>query len=97
MTPDQFLDTVRTYCHRFNASITSYYRTPLHNTHVGGVRYSAHQVWLAVDVVYDDGTNLNGADEWASALGLEILHEPDHDHIQPKNWASRFPSRETPP
>lgn len=86
MTPHDFLDALQQYDTLYPFSVTSWKRTPTHNAAKDGVRYSGHKVWLAVDVIYDDGVNLNGASEWAARLGLRRIAENDHDHLQPLDW-----------
>lgn len=87
MTPDEFRLKLQIYCTLTGASVTSYGRTTFHNRQVGGVLYSAHQFWLAADVVYDAA----GSDDWrnkiAARLGLRRLVETDHDHLQPIDWS----------
>jgi hypothetical protein len=82
MTPVEFFDALRTYCGATNASITSYGRTPNHNRKVGGVPTSKHQTWLAADVVYDTPILLPTRTALAGHLGLRLLDESDHDHLQ---------------
>lgn len=87
MTPEDFRVALQIYCTLTGASVTSYGRTTFHNTQVGGVLFSAHQFWLAADVVYD----APGTDDWrnqvATRLRLHRLVENDHDHLQPVDWA----------
>jgi len=87
MTPGQFADALMAYCAATGGSITSWGRTVKHNAKVGGVVDSAHLLWIAADVVYD----ANGApppgvlpirESLAHRLGLTLIHEGDHDHVQ---------------
>ena len=82
MTPTEFVDALRTYCFRFGGSVTSLGRTPAHNVAVGGVADSLHQVWLAGDVVYDAPQPLEARERTAARLGLRLVPESDHDHLQ---------------
>lgn len=90
MTPSEFHDRLRAYCGRFAASVTSSGRTVTHNRIVGGVERSAHLFWLAADVVYDHTleavATLEERAEIARRLGLKLIHENDHDHVQPLDW-----------
>jgi hypothetical protein len=80
--PD-FCLKIREYCHVTGASVTSWIRTPMHNAVVGGVPASRHLLGLAVDVVYNlptpEGVTRQGA---ADALGLHLIIEHDHDHVE---------------
>ena len=90
MTPHDFLDALRTYCALTGASVTSYGRTPGHNADpkIGGVKNSAHLYWLAADVVYDPPVPIPSVrTERARRLGLWLLAEGDHDHLQPLEWS----------
>lgn len=82
MTPLEFADALRAYCARTLGSVTSWGRTPAHNTAVGGVAGSLHQLWLAGDVVYDKPLLLEVRQQAASRLGLRLVPESDHDHLQ---------------
>lgn len=86
MTPYQFFDAVRSFCTVLNGSVSSYGRAKAHNVAVGGVKYSAHQVWLGADVVYDTLPAIEERSEWAARLGLKLVVENDHDHLQPLEW-----------
>ncbi len=83
-----FLDALRSYCAALGASVTSYGRTTAHNHAVGGVEYSPHRVWLAADVVYDTPPSLAERQELARRLGLMLIVEGDHDHLQPLGWSA---------
>lgn len=82
MTPAEFLDALRAYCAATSGSVTSYGRTPKHNHAVGGVAASAHLLWLAADVVYDPGTDRATRGPLAERVGLVLIIEDDHDHLQ---------------
>lgn len=86
MTPPDFYCRVLFYCTLARASITSSFRTAHHNEQVGGVPHSAHLVGLAADVVYDGTPPEKERREWAERLGLKLIVEGDHDHLQPPDW-----------
>jgi len=75
-----------TFCDLTGGSVTSWKRTVRHNTEVGGVPNSAHLYGLGFDVVYDARPPLAATMERARRLGLKLIREDDHDHIQPWNW-----------
>lgn len=84
MSPADFWNALVLYCLCTDGSVTSYLRTPKHNELVGGVPDSAHQIGLAADVVYDDLTELPESKRlrMAERLGLELIIEGNHDHLQ---------------
>lgn len=82
MTVTEFADALRSYCGAMNASVTSWGRTLMHNKKVGGVPDSAHTIWKGADVVYDSPKDLSVKGPIAKRLGLMIIVESDHDHIQ---------------
>lgn len=88
MTIGEFAEAVATYCLIHGGSITSWGRTTIHNKVVGGVPGSAHRFWRGADVVYDDfnTTKDQARVEYAARLGLKIIIEGDHDHLQPIDW-----------
>jgi hypothetical protein len=80
-------EAILRYCRTTDASVTSGYRTELHNGALkGSVPDSPHTRGLAADVVYDHPGVATTRETFASDLGLEIVHESDHDHLQPKGW-----------
>ena len=66
----------------FPASITSWYRSPKRNKRVGGAASSMHLLGLAVDVVLDSREDVNSFTLLAKRMGLWVLDEQDHIHIQ---------------
>lgn len=86
MSPADFRACVMSYCFAMGASETSGLRTTAHNAAVGGVAGSAHRFGLAVDVVYDRTPDEASAKLWAQRLGLRLIRETDHDHLQPWEW-----------
>lgn len=87
MTTGEFYERAKTYAMLTNASGTSAGRTEKHNKDVGGVPYSAHRFWLAQDLVYDGPAPPDG-DIIAQRLGLKLIREGDHDHLQPLDWVA---------
>lgn len=89
MTIGEFAEVVNRYAALTHGSATSWFRTLAHNLKVGGVAHSAHVVGLACDVVYD-GVPMAVAErvEWARRLGLRLIVESDHDHLQPLDWTA---------
>lgn len=83
MSPLDFHSLLMAYCMATGGSVTSYGRTLAHNAAVGGVSDSAHLIWTAADVVYDSGMAADpNRDALARRLGLMLVHEGDHDHVQ---------------
>lgn len=81
-----FAQQVIDYVSHFHGSVTSWIRTPEHNRAVGGVETSPHIFGLGADVVYDAVPELAAAQAFAAALGLHVVREHDHDHLQPVDW-----------
>lgn len=86
MTITEFAQRLSTYCFLTRASVTSWGRTEARNRAVGGVPYSAHRFFLAVDLVYDVELPLEERKVTAERLGLRLIAEDDHDHLQPIVW-----------
>lgn len=86
MTHTDFETAVEHYCALTCASVTSGRRTYRHNLKVGGVAASPHLFNLARDVVYDYELPRELREEWARRLGLRLIVEGDHDHLQPWDW-----------
>jgi hypothetical protein len=87
MTVGEFAEAVRAYCLIHGGSVTSWGRTTEHNAKVGGVPGSAHRFFLGLDVVYDaPAPHDHTRDSDAARLGLLVIHEGDHDHLQPGDW-----------
>lgn len=86
MTRAEFNDAADAYCARFSASSTSGQRTPKHNANEGGVAHSAHLFGLARDVVYDEPQDPHARAADGLRLGLRVIIESDHDHLQPWDW-----------
>lgn len=86
MTTGEFAEAAKTYCMLMDGSVTSFGRTVTHNHNVGGVKFSAHRFWLGLDVVYDIPLPEADRIETARRLGLKLIAEGDHDHLQPLDW-----------
>jgi len=86
VTRGEFAEAIYTYCTMLGASATSALRSKHHNQLVGGVAHSAHLVGLAQDVVYDATPPQGERENWAARLGLRVVIEDDHDHLQPADW-----------
>jgi len=78
----RFTEKVGALMGAYPASITSWYRSPKRNKRVGGSSTSLHMLGLAVDVVLDSRTDLEGFTALAKRLRLWVLDEQDHVHIQ---------------
>lgn len=66
----------------YEFSVTSWWRSKAHNAAVGGVRTSRHLVGLAVDIVLDNADDRSALRQTALELGLQVIDEGDHVHIQ---------------
>lgn len=69
-------------CDTYQASVTSWKRTPARNADLGGRADSFHLDGLAADLELDDGTQAPALVEEARALGLDAVDEGDHVHIE---------------
>ena len=86
MTPHEFLDALMSLAGRHRFRETSGYRAPASNAAVGGKPFSAHQYWLGRDVILEEGEKAEEFKESARRLGLFVLDEGDHFHLQPRDW-----------
>jgi hypothetical protein len=78
----------------FSFSVTSWGRTPYHNSHLKppGDPHSLHLEWIAVDVVLDPGEDLTWFLQAVHDEGLHYLVEADHIHIQSRPSVHQSPS-----
>ena len=83
MTVASFAEKVKVYCESTTGNVTSWGRTPKHNKAVGGLPNSFHLTWLAVDVVYDVCPPTKKRLALATSLGLQLVRESSHDHLEP--------------
>lgn len=86
MTPFDFIELVVFLCCKYPGSVTSWGRTPIHNSDVGGVPNSYHLLWMGCDVVLDHMVQNIGFEADAKRLGLDPILEGDHYHLQPLGW-----------
>src|SRR4051812_13203361 len=86
MTREQMelLDAADAICRRFNASVTSWWRSARHNASLpGSVPNSQHQQGLAIDLVFDGAEPTRA--ELASFLSptmQDVRDEPGHVHLE---------------
>lgn len=83
MTPTLFHEAMMTLSTKYDFRVTSYFRSPKSNAAVGGVSRSWHQLWMACDVVLEEATQAADFVHDAQLLGLKVLNEGDHLHVQP--------------
>lgn len=86
MTRPDFYDALFAYCAMTGGSTTSVIRSRARNKAVGGVAHSSHMYGVGADVVYDTKPVPAMVAEIARRLGLKLLAEGDHDHLQPLDW-----------
>src|SRR3954462_2688899 len=80
----ELLDAVDAICRRFNASVTSWWRSPRHNAGLpGSVNNSQHMQGLAVDLVFD-GPTPSPAElaPFLSRTMQDVRSEPGHVHLE---------------
>ena len=81
-----FSDKVLALCLIYDCSETSGFRTDMRNLLVGGAPDSRHKEALAKDIVPDDQKRTHEIEHAARKLGLWVLVESDHIHVQePRN------------
>jgi len=78
----RFEDKIRCLALLYRLSVTSWLRSHKHNAQVGGVADSRHLLGLAVDVVLDDTNDTREFETHAKHLGLQVIIEGDHLHVQ---------------
>jgi len=89
MTVTDFWSAVVEYRRRVNGSVTSGGRSAARNAAVGGKVNSSHLIDLGADVVSDGSLSDAARDVLARGLGLQLIIEGDHDHLQPLDWNLR--------
>lgn len=84
MTPLQFHEALLAYLAWSRGSHTSGWRSPERNAKVGGHDDSSHLLGLGGDVGYSPNPTppLAQARRRAKRLGLRLVREGDHDHLQ---------------
>ena len=86
MSPHEFLDARMALAAAFEFRETSGHRSPTSNKRLGGVEHSPHLFFLAVDVILDETADLPAFLDDAHRLGLMVIDEKDHLHLQPLDW-----------
>ena len=79
-----FITTVLNLRVEFAFSVTSWIRSEIRNKEVGGLATSYHLLGLAVDVVLDSPADKAGFIKDAKRLGLDVIDEGDHVHVEVK-------------
>ena len=82
MGPHEYLDCKLALAVKYHFSITSSLRSVARNKRVGGHRNSRHLMFLADDCVLDDKKDIRSFVKDAKRLGLKVLIEKDHVHLQ---------------
>ena len=85
MTTSQFHEQLLAYLAWSRGSHTGGLRSPERNKEVGGHPHSYHMTGLAGDVGYwpNPTPDFLEAKKRAEQLGLRLIREDDHDHLQP--------------
>ena len=87
MGPLGFWISVMAYCTVLQADVTYYFRTPeTEAVQVPPIAHSPHEVWMAADVKYRNPRPAPERIEWGRRLGIRVIGEADHDHLQPLEW-----------
>lgn len=84
MSLGEFWERVVILCHLYDARVTSGPRSTYWNKKVGGVPDSFHLVGLAADLVCRNPEHRPLLTHQAGRLGIRVITEEDHDHLQPK-------------
>jgi len=84
MNPIEFATRCIIICLKYEASVSSWGRTPKRNQFVGGVPGSYHLLWLGIDCILDDQKKSLEFEKDCATLGIQALYEGDHYHLQPK-------------
>lgn len=82
MTPLDFRLRLMQLACRFPFRTTSGYRDPASNAAVGGHPNSKHMIWEAEDIVPLQEQDKRGIEVEAQRLGLKVIDEIDHLHLQ---------------
>ena len=87
MTQGEFWATITWWVHFFNGRVTSGPRGAAANKRIGHAAHSPHLVGLGADVAYETTPPpVAERAQWARRLGLTLVVEGDHDHLQPASW-----------
>ena len=84
MNARRFAECILTLGLRFRFSVTSWGRSAKHNQAEGGLAGSFHLDFRAVDVLLDPMTDKASLVIRAEQMGLLVVDEGDHLHIQPR-------------
>lgn len=84
-----FIQRVILLCYKHKGSISSWGRTPKHNSDVGGVKNSWHQLWLGCDVILDEMIRNQVFENDAKVLEINAIMEGTHYHLQPLTLAQK--------
>lgn len=85
MTKPEFDAAVDALLVQYGGSVTSGRRTAKHSIQEGGWDGDPHTQGFGVDVVWDE-TPSPITLATVDAARLWVLHEKDHDHLQPADW-----------
>ena len=82
--PIDFAASVIAFCAWSRGSVTSWGRSPERNAAVQGHANSKHLSWIGCDVGYSPNPTprLLQARKRAAQLGMKLIRETDHDHLQ---------------
>lgn len=83
MDAKEFTGHALTLAIRFRFSVTSWIRTPARNKAVGGQDNSTHLYGLGLDVILDNPVDAPQFTATANKIGISVLDEGDHLHLQP--------------
>lgn len=86
MTPGEFLAALMQLAGAFEFRITSYYRSPAQNLALKGQPSSPHLFWVGADVVLLEAHDKERFLADAPRVGLTVIEEADHFHLQPLGW-----------
>ncbi len=86
MTRGEFYEAVFTYCVATASRMTSGPRPLAVDQQIGSTTLHPHVAGYAADVVYVSAPELAKRHALANKLGLRLVAEPDHDHLQPLDW-----------
>lgn len=67
---------------RYPCSVTSWWRTRLHNVALDGHPESFHLQGIAADLVLDNPEHRAPLKRFAEDLGLQAMDEGDHVHVE---------------
>lgn len=77
-----FCIAVRDLARAHRVSVASWWRSPAHNAATRGLHNSRHLAGIGADVVPDAGEDRTAVITTARALGLQVVDEGDHIHIE---------------